>query len=380
MAGRAQEAALSAPTATERERAHAAAAVRVRSPARLAVAIGARALYVAVSLALLVLALETLKAGAAGLRPVLDALSASGVPGFLGVGWLGAYLALSGSPVAAVAVSLFSGGTVSDTEAFAMINGSRLGASFIVLLVGFLAYLRGRRSPDGIYVGVVALIVAFTLWTPVVPLGWFVLRAGWLDGVRFGSPGVVTGVIDVIFAPQVDRLDGWLPDIALFGLGMALVLAAFSAFDRALPNLENPGPRFERFAAAFHRPLSMFVLGLLVTGMTLSVSLSITILVPLTLKGYVRRQHIIPYVMGANIATWVDTLFAALLVNSPRAFTIVFTQMATGAVVSLFVLLVLYDPYRRAVLWAAHRATSSRAGFAAFLCVLMVLPAGLLLA
>ncbi|MCL6645733.1 MAG: hypothetical protein K6U88_12300, partial [Dehalococcoidia bacterium] len=75
-----------------------------------------------------------------------------------------------------------------------------------------------------------------------------------------------------------------------------------------------------------------------------------------------------------------DTLFAALLVNTPRAFTIVFTEMVTGAAVSLFVLLVAYGPYRRAVLWAAHQATSSRAGFAAFLCALMVLPAGLLLA
>ena len=36
-------------------------------------------------------------------------------------------------------------------------------------------------------------------------------------------------------------------------------------------------------------------------------------LVPLALKGYVRRDRVIPYVMGANIATWIDTLFAALL-------------------------------------------------------------------
>lgn len=380
MANRAQEAVLTAPAVTEREGAPASPLARRRSRLRAVVAAGLRLVYVAVALALLILALETLKASASGLEPVLSAISASNVPGFLGVGWLGSYLALSGSPVAAVAVSLFSSGTISDTEAFAMINGSRLGASFIVLVVGFFAYLRGRRSPDGIYVGVVALIVAFTLWTPVVPIGWFVLREGWLDAVRFGSPGFVTDGIDVAFAPVVEGLDARLPDIALFALGGALIMAAFSSFDRALPNLENPGPRFERFAAAFHRPLAMFALGLLVTGMTLSVSLSITILVPLTLKGYVRRQHIIPYVMGANIATWVDTLFAALLVNTPRAFTIVFTEMVTGAAVSLFVLSVAYGPYRRAVLWAAHRATSSRTGFVAFLGALTVLPLGLLLA
>ena len=47
----------------------------------------------------------------------------------VGFGWLGSYAVLSGSPVAAIALSLFSKGVLSDTETFAMINGSRMGAS-----------------------------------------------------------------------------------------------------------------------------------------------------------------------------------------------------------------------------------------------------------
>ena len=82
----------------------------------------------------------------------------------------------------------------------------------------------------------------------------------------------------------------------------------------------------------------MFAFGSLVTLVTLSVSLSVTILVPLALKGYVRRDRVIPYVMGANIATWIDTLLAALLLDSPRAFTVVLTEMLAGGCVSLFVL------------------------------------------
>ena len=53
---------------------------------------------------------------------------------------------MSGSPVAAISLSLFSAGTISDVESFAMINGSRLGASFIVLFVGFLQYVWHRRT------------------------------------------------------------------------------------------------------------------------------------------------------------------------------------------------------------------------------------------
>jgi Na+/phosphate symporter len=345
---------------------------------RVAAAIALRALYVIAALAIFILALQLLKTGAGGLRPVLDRFDVRGTANIVGFGWLGSYGVLSGSPVAAIALSLFSKDVLSQGETFAMINGSRLGASFIVLFVGFLYWIRGRRNPDGLYIGVVALLVAITLWSPVIPLGQFILREGWFEDVRFGSPGAVTSLVNVAYDPIVEWLDGRLPRLALFGIGMAVLLASFSVFDRVLPNLDAPGPRFERFAAFFHQRYMMFVLGLIVTGMTMSVSLSLTILVPLTLKNYVKRDGIIPYVMGANIATWVDTLFAALLLDKPEAFTIVFVEMITGATVSLFVLVVAYEPYKRLILGAARLATRDRRGFGIFLGAILIVPALLL--
>ena len=170
-----------------------------------------------------------------------------------------------------------------------------------------------------------------------------------------------------------------LPRLAMFVIGIAVLLLSFSIFDRVLPNLEQPGPalraRSRRSCTSATRCSSS---ALIVTGMTLSVSLSLTILVPLTLKGYVKRDSIIPYVMGANIATWIDTLFAALLLDQPRAFTIVFVEMVTGAAVSLIVLVFFYEPYKRLILRGAHLATRDRRGFAIFLGALFVVPAVLL--
>ncbi|MEX0785864.1 MAG: hypothetical protein WD939_04435 [Dehalococcoidia bacterium] len=345
---------------------------------RLALAVLLRAAYIVAALAIFVLSLELLKAGAAGIKPVLNGISADGITGLLGFGWLGSYLVMSGSPVAAIALSLFSGGTISDIEAFAMINGSRLGASFIVLFVGFLYYIFRKRDPDSIYIGVVALLTAFTLWAPVVPLGTLVLKQGWFDDVRFGSPGALVSLVDMIYDPITTRAVSHLPDLALFAFGVPALLGAFYLFDRALPNLESPGPTFERLSRLAQRRLPMFGFGAAVTLLTLSVSLSLTILVPLTMKGYLKRQHLIPYIMGANIATWIDTLFASLLLDTPRAFTIVFTMMVVGSAVSLSVLLVAYGPYQRAILGVARRVTSSRRAFAAFMAAILFVPAVLL--
>ncbi len=342
-------------------------------------AVAIRAAFVVGALWLFIIALQLIKTGAGGLRPVIEHLAANGIPGHLGFGWLGAYVVMSGSPVAAIALSLFAGGVTSDLETFAMINGSRLGASLIVLVIGFIAYVGGRRNPDGLYIGVVALLTAFTLWAPVVPIGLVILHNGWLDGVHVDSPGTLTAAVAYISDPVVNPLRDALPRLLVFGSGVVALVGAFTLFDRALPNLERPSPRIEAFSRAVQQRYAMFAFGALVTLVTMSVSLSVTILVPLALKGYIRRDRVIPYVMGANITTWIDTLLAALLLNSPHAFTIVFTEMIAGACISLIVLVFLYEPYTRAILWAAHRASSSRRSLAVFLACLFAMPVALLL-
>jgi len=345
-----------------------------RRPWRIAIVAGLRLAWAAAGFFLFILALQLLKVGAKGVADILEGANANGPLNLLGFGWLGSYLVMSGSPVAAIAMSLFSAEAISDSEALAMINGSRLGASFIVLFVGFLLYATRRRTADGLYIGVVALLTAFTLWLPALPLGLLALRSGCFDGIQVASPGALTSFVDVVFDPMTDRADEHLHNLLIFVMGAAGLLISFAVFDRALPDLEQPSLRVERLKDALHRPFVMFVLGLIVTAMTLSVSISLTLLIPLSLRGYVRRTGIIPYVMGANISTWVDTMLAALLLDSPRAFTIVFTQMAVGATISLLVLLLAYKPYSRLLLATAHRVMLGKREFALFLGAIFLIP------
>ena len=339
-----------------------------------------RAVAVVISVWLFVLSLQLIKAGAEGLRPILDAVSVDGTAGHLGFGWLGAYVVMSGSPIAAAALSLFAGGGLSDVETFAMINGSRMGASLIVLLIGFISYISGRRNPDGLYIGVVALLTAMTLWGPAIPLGLLALEQGWIDGAHVQSPAALSSVVSSISEPVVDPLTEVLSGLLLFMAGVGALVLGFALFDRSLPSLDRPGPRFEALSRALQQRYTMFAFGILVTLLTLSVSLSVTILVPLALKGYVRRDRVVPYVMGANIATWVDTLLAALLLDSARGFEIVLTQMLVGGAVSLVVLIFLYGPYTRLILGLAHKVSSSRRNLAIFLAGLVLVPLGLLAA
>src|SRR5215204_4723844 len=130
-----------------------------------------RAASAIAGLALFILALELLKAAARELTPLLTQWEVSGLRQSVGFGWLGAYIVLSGSPIAAISLTLYSSGAITDIATLGMMTGSRLGASYIVLFVGFLYYLRGQRRVASVAIGVLALVVTATIYVPAFALG-----------------------------------------------------------------------------------------------------------------------------------------------------------------------------------------------------------------
>jgi Na+/phosphate symporter len=128
-----------------------------------------------------------------------------------------------------------------------------------------------------------------------------------------------------------------------------------------------------------YRRWVMFALGALVTLISMSVSLSLAILVPLSARGYVRRENVIPYIMGANITTFTDTLLAAMLLDNAWSFTIVFVQMLSITAVSVIILSTAYRRYERAMLSLVASMTTSDRNLALFMATILVVPIVLML-
>ncbi len=80
-----------------------------------------------VSLFLFILALTLMKDGARSLAPLVrDSFRVTNPVNSLGFGWLFAYVVMSGSPVAAAALTFFDAGVITQLETFTMITGSRM--------------------------------------------------------------------------------------------------------------------------------------------------------------------------------------------------------------------------------------------------------------
>lgn len=335
----------------------------------------------AVSLFLFILAITLMKDGARGMAPLVqNLLSVNSRTNCLGFGWLFAYVIMSGSPIAAAALTFFDAGVVDKLGAFAMITGSRLGASFIVLFLGFLYVLRGRDRATSLSMGLLSLTVTGTVHALGLPLGIAMLQTGTLHAVQLRSGALLHSILDVVINPITGLFVTLLPEWAVFLVGLGVILLSFSLFDRCLPQMTVKESHVGQVSRLVYRPAIMLALGALVTMISMSVSLSLSILVPLSNRGFVRRENVIPYILGANITTFVDTLLVAVLLNNPTAFTVVLVEMVSITVVSLVILVAFYRAYQRAMLNFVEWVTANNRNLAVFMATILTVPIILMLA
>jgi Na+/phosphate symporter len=248
----------------------------------------------------------------------------------------------------------------------------------VVLVVGVLEDLRaGRREARSAYIGVTALVATAVTYLPAMGLSWLALERGALTGLRVDGRDL-EGVVERLYGPLLHATSALLPRAVLFAAGVAVLLLAFKAFDRALPDLASARGPLLPADHVVYRPWFMFGVGLLTTAMTLSVSVSISLLVPLAARGYVRRENAWPYVLGANVTTLVDTLFAGALVGHPDSARMVALLMASVAALSLPPVFLFPAAFGRALDRTASLATGSARAVAVFVAVLFAIPLALI--
>lgn len=324
-------------------------------------------------------ALQVMKEGASSLNILSEGgFLVRNAGATLGLGWLGALLVLSGSPIAASALTLVAAGSITENQGFTMLIGSRLGAAFVVLVTAIIYASRGgpgeRQKP--VSVAVMALSTTALVYIPGSLLAYGLLQWNAFKEIDFTLPAV-GNVVDVVYGDLLPLIEGW-PAVVLFLGGLGLLLLAFKMIDTVLPELSEEQIHGSRMVW-LRRKWPMFFLGSVVALITMSVSVALTLLVPLVTKNYVRRDEIIPYIMGANIFTLGDTLMAAFLLESGSAVRIVLACMIGTFVFSVLLLAIFPYGGRKLVWQFQKRMVASKPRLAAFTAGLFLIPVSLIL-
>ena len=77
----------------------------------------------------------------------------------------------------------------------------------------------------------------------------------------------------------------------------------------------------------FRNIFTAFILGIILTSIVQSSSITTSLIVPLVGAGILTVKKIYPYTLGANIGTTITAMLAALVTIAPQAITVAFSHL-----------------------------------------------------
>ena len=203
-------------------------------------------------------------------------------------------------------------------------------------------------------------------------LGSFILHAN-IQGAEFKSPiaMITKPIVGFLYDPKFpDASPGLLQklfsqpvsQVLILVIAMIFLFIALKYMVKVIRQLVIG--KVENFFSdyIFRNGVLALLLGLVLTAIVQSSSITTSIMVPLAGAGIVNIYQIFPYTVGANIGTTVTTLLAAMATGSPAALVVALSHF-TFNVLGMILILPL-KPIRmipiKIALWVSNLTTKSK--------------------
>jgi len=249
-------------------------------------------------------------------------------------GVLATTLVQSSSTTTSLVVALVAAGTVPVPTAIFMVMGANIGTTVTntVISLGHITRMHEFRRAfaastvhDFFNLMAVAVLFPLELATNILGRGAQFMTEVFQGsgGLKFASP------IKLATQPVVDLLTNRLHSLPWMLLLVSLVLLFVALRQLVVTLKKTVMSRAESFfdAVVFKNPLRAMLLGLMLTLLVQSSSVTTSLVVPLAGAGLVTVMQIFPYTLGANVGTTVTTILAALATCEPVAVTVAFAHL-----------------------------------------------------
>jgi sodium-dependent phosphate cotransporter len=264
------------------------------------------------------------------------------------IGIVATSLIQSSSTTTSIAVGLVAGGALSLENAIPIIMGANIGTTITNTLVS-MGHISNRiefrrafaASVVHDFFNICAVIVIFPIELKfhIIADAATTLQKGFagLGGMKMFNPlaVILNPVIGV-----VDRVFSFLPYPHIFMLVISLVLlfTALSMLIKTIRSLVLDKIEIVINQYLFRNDFLGFFLGILMTSVVQSSSVTTSLIIPLAGAGLISIRQIFPYTLGANIGTTVTAILAAMATQNDVAVTVAFSHLCFN----IFGILIFY--------------------------------------
>jgi sodium-dependent phosphate cotransporter len=302
------------------------------------------------------------------------------------IGILATSLIQSSSSTTSIVVAMVGGDVLTVANAIPIIMGANIGTSVTNTLVSMAHIHRShefRRSFSASTVhdffNLLSVLVIFPLQSATNFLG----RTAALMAEQFeGSGGMqLFNPVKSATKPLVKLLAQWIGQYpwVLLVLSVILLILSLRFMVAVLRGLVVPRAEVWFDRVLFKTAIRAFVVGLLLTILVQSSSITTSLIVPMAGAGILTLEQIFPYTLGANIGTTFTAILASLATANSNAVIVAFVHLLFNIVG-----IVIWWPMRRLPLYLSRRlsdlAVRSRVlPFAYVITVFFLIPLALIL-
>jgi sodium-dependent phosphate cotransporter len=250
------------------------------------------------------------------------------------IGILATSIIQSSSSTTSIVVGMVASGALEISSAIPIIMGANIGTSVTNTLVSLPHINRSNefnRAFSAAIVDDVFNIFAVLVLFPIqIATNFLTISATFMgEAVQYIGAISLLNPVKMLTYPLVDFLKehlGSYPFI-IFILSLLLLLFSLKMMFDALRGLvvKKAELWFDRFLfkTAFHA----FLIGLLLTAMVQSSSMTTSLIVPMAGAGILTLKQVFPYALGSNVGTTVTAIIAALVTGNLAAITVAFSHL-----------------------------------------------------
>ena len=250
------------------------------------------------------------------------------------IGMLATAIIQSSSSTTSIVVGMVGGGVLTVHNAIPIVMGANIGTTVTNILVSLAHINRSHEFRRSFAASTVHDFFNVLSVICIFPLQYFTNFLGISStflGKAFENIGgfKLFNPIKAITKPVVNVLvdfAGQYPWV-LLAVSLILLFVALANLVRTLRVVvvKRAEEWFNR--VLFKTTLRAFVVGLLLTALAQSSSITTSLVVPLAGAGILRLEQIFPYTLGANIGTTVTAMLAALITSNANAITVAFAHL-----------------------------------------------------
>jgi solute carrier family 34 (sodium-dependent phosphate cotransporter) len=243
-----------------------------------------------------------------------------------GFGWLASLVTQSSGAAAATLIIFNLAGVIGPVILIYMIIGTRIGTSITALFVAFLVHAKRRDFRHGFEIGLANLVYA-------VPVAIIMLLVEFFTGFFYKTGNyfmvfdskITPNFVEWVISPIINLIS-FIPDKINLLLGIFILIISLKNIPKFMINIWGEDYLKGRINKFLGKKWKSFMLGMGVTALLMSTSITITFLIPLIVTRITKLKKVIPYMIGANLGGVSEIVLGGIVLGGcalPAVFTYV---------------------------------------------------------